>query len=58
MNEMGAIQTDDFGRTTISGLFACGDTSYIAPSQLIIAAADGSKAAIGIVADMLVESDS
>ncbi|WP_342447747.1 NAD(P)/FAD-dependent oxidoreductase [Lentibacillus salicampi] len=48
LNELGAINTDGIGRTNVEGVFACGDTSIIAPSQLIIAAAEGSKAAIGV----------
>ena len=55
LNNLGAIQTDGMGRTTVEGVFACGDTSIIAPSQLIIAAAEGSKAAIGVNASFIQE---
>lgn len=48
LNNQGAIKTDGIGRTNVEGVFACGDSSIIAPSQLIIAAAEGSKAAIGV----------
>jgi thioredoxin reductase len=52
LNPMGGIITDSFGRTNIAGVFAAGDTSVIAPSQLIIAAAEGSRAAIGVNTDL------
>ncbi|TYR80658.1 NAD(P)/FAD-dependent oxidoreductase [Priestia megaterium] len=52
MTEMGGIKTDDFGRSTISGLYAAGDASYFMPSQLIFAAADGSKTAMIVNADL------
>lgn len=55
LNEQGAIKTDGMGRTNIEGVFACGDASIIAPSQLIIAAAEGSKAAIGVNASLIEE---
>ncbi|WP_348773438.1 bifunctional NAD(P)/FAD-dependent oxidoreductase/class I SAM-dependent methyltransferase [Halobacillus litoralis] len=56
LTDQGAIKTDDFGRTNVEGVYACGDTSLIAPSQLIIAAAEGSKAAIGVNAAMVEEA--
>lgn len=55
MNSMGGIETDKAGRTNIAGVYACGDNSIIAPAQLIIAAAEGSKAAIGVVGDLVNE---
>lgn len=54
--DQGAIITDATGRTNVEGLFACGDTSIIAPSQLIIAAAAGSKTAIGVNAALFEET--
>jgi thioredoxin reductase len=48
VNEFGGIATDEWGRSTVPGVYAAGDAAYIMPSQLIYAAADGSKAAIGI----------
>ncbi|WP_341357550.1 NAD(P)/FAD-dependent oxidoreductase [Rossellomorea sp. y25] len=53
--DQGAIITDATGHTNVEGLFACGDTSIIAPSQLIIAAAAGSKTAIGVNAALFEE---
>ena len=47
-NSLGGIATDSFGRTNITGLYVAGDASVIAPCQLIIAASEGSRAAIGV----------
>lgn len=55
MNSMGGIDTDNSGRTAIAGVYACGDNSIITPAQLIIAAAEGSKAAIAVVGDLVNE---
>jgi thioredoxin reductase len=55
LNSMGGINTDDYGRTSISHVYAAGDTSFIAPSQVIIAAAEGSRAAIGVNSDLTME---
>jgi len=52
LNAMGGTVTDDFGRTTVSGVYAAGDASVVAPSQLIFAAAAGSKAAAGVNMDL------
>ncbi|GAQ19595.1 FAD-dependent pyridine nucleotide-disulfide oxidoreductase [Oceanobacillus picturae] len=46
--ESGALKTDFFNRTSVKGLFAAGDSSYINPSQLVHAASDGSKTAAGV----------
>ena len=51
-NALGAIVTDDFGRTTIPGVYAAGDASVVVPSKLIIAAASGSRAAAGVNLDL------
>ncbi|MFX3635775.1 MAG: NAD(P)/FAD-dependent oxidoreductase [Candidatus Pristimantibacillus sp.] len=48
LNEHGGIASDDFGRTNVTGLYAAGDSSIIVPAQLIVAAAEGSRAAIGV----------
>ncbi|RJE86086.1 NAD(P)/FAD-dependent oxidoreductase [Paenibacillus sp. 1011MAR3C5] len=54
-NEQGGIQTDRLGRTSVYGIYAAGDSSVIAPAQAVIAAGEGSKAAIGINADLIQE---
>ncbi|MBG9811148.1 pyridine nucleotide-disulfide oxidoreductase [Bacillus endophyticus] len=48
LNELGGITTDSWQRTNTEGVFACGDTQISGPSQLIVAAAEGSMAAISV----------
>ncbi|ULL15009.1 NAD(P)/FAD-dependent oxidoreductase [Paenibacillus sp. H1-7] len=55
-NSLNGFVTDSFGRTNVRGVYAAGDTSVVAPSQLIIAAAEGSRAAIGINTDLSEEA--
>lgn len=50
---LGGIQTDEVGRTTVEGVYAAGDSAIIAPAQVVIAAAEGSRAAIGINTDLI-----
>lgn len=52
MTPQGGFQTDAFGRTTARGVYAAGDASVISPAQLVVAAGEGSKAAIGINTDL------
>jgi thioredoxin reductase len=52
-NSQGGISTDSFGRTNIKGVYAAGDASIIAPAQLIIAAAEGLQAAVGVNRDLI-----
>lgn len=52
MTPYGGIETDAAGRTSVPGVYAAGDAAYIMPAQLIVAAGDGSRAAIGINEDM------
>lgn len=56
MNEKGGIETDEFGRTSVEGVFAAGDAAVISPAQLIVAAAEGSRAAMGVNGDLIHES--
>lgn len=51
-NLLGGIAIDSFGRTNIPGVYAAGDASVIAPAQLIIAAAEGVRAAAGVNTDL------
>ncbi|MGG4397964.1 NAD(P)/FAD-dependent oxidoreductase [Paenibacillus thiaminolyticus] len=53
--ESGGIKTDQGGRTSISGLYAAGDASYFAPSQVVFAAADGSRTAMSVNMDLTEE---
>ncbi|APH05840.1 pyridine nucleotide-disulfide oxidoreductase [Bacillus weihaiensis] len=55
LNEHGGIETDSWQRTNTEGVFACGDTRIAGPSQLIIAAAEGSMAAISVNAALIEE---
>ena len=52
VNDLGELVIDQFGRTTVPGVYAAGETSVGRPSQLIIAAAEGSRAAIGVNMDL------
>ncbi len=54
-NEHGGILTDDYGRTNVWNVYAAGDASLIIPSQLVIAAGEGSAAAIGVNGDLINE---
>lgn len=51
INENGFIPVDDFGRTSVEGIYAAGDMTSMM-QQLIIAAASGAKAAAGINMDI------
>ena len=51
-NPLGGIVVDSFGRTNTQGVYAAGDASVITPAQLIIAAAEGVRAAAGINTDL------
>jgi thioredoxin reductase len=55
LNEHGGIAADDFGRTNVDGVYAAGDASNIVPAQLIVAAAGGSRAAIGVNSELTAE---
>lgn len=54
--ENGGIVTNAMGKTTAKGVYAAGDTVDVMPSQLIYAAASGSKAAISVMADLTEEN--
>ncbi|HEX4208365.1 MAG TPA: NAD(P)/FAD-dependent oxidoreductase [Ktedonobacteraceae bacterium] len=53
-NDQGGIATDEMGHTNIKGVYAAGDTvTVLRGAQLIVAAANGSKAAAGVIADLV-----
>ncbi len=54
-NPLGGIVVDSYGRTNIQGVYAAGDASVIAPAKLIIAAAEGVRAAAGVNMDLTQE---
>ncbi|MEC0281632.1 NAD(P)/FAD-dependent oxidoreductase [Terribacillus saccharophilus] len=51
----GGILVDELGRTSVEGVYAAGEASNSGPSQLIIAAAHGSRAAAGVNSDLTME---
>lgn len=55
LNERGAIATDEIGRTSVKHIYAAGDNAIIEPAQLIVAAAEGNKAAMGVNIDLIME---
>lgn len=54
-SDNGGIVADAMGKTSVAGLFAAGDMAYVMPSQLIYAAASGSKAAMSVMAELTEE---
>lgn len=53
-NALGGIATDELGRTNIKGVYAAGDTvTNLMQSQLIMAAANGSKVAASVNTDLI-----
>jgi alkyl hydroperoxide reductase subunit F len=47
LNEKGEIEVDCAARTSTAGIFAAGDVTNVPEKQIIIAAGDGAKAALG-----------
>ena len=54
MTKNGGIEADILGRTTVSGIFACGD-NLGGPAQLVLAAAAGSQAGMGVIHELVQE---
>jgi thioredoxin reductase len=55
VDENGGMITDEAGRTTADGVYIAGETEKAGPSSLMIAAADGNKAASSINLDITLE---
>lgn len=55
VDENGIIITDGNGRTTVHGVYIAGETEKAGPSSLMIAAADGFKAATSVNMDLSLE---
>ncbi len=53
LNHYGEIAVDCAGRTGIPGLYAAGDVTNVPEKQIIIAAGDGAKAALGAYSYLL-----
>ncbi len=47
-NQWGEIKVDSYNRTNIPGIFAAGDVTDVPEKQIVIAAGEGSKAALGV----------
>ncbi|MCR6473825.1 NAD(P)/FAD-dependent oxidoreductase [Bacillus safensis] len=54
MTKNAGIETDILGRTTVSGVFACGD-NLGGPAQLVLAAAAGSQTGMGVIHEIVQE---
>ncbi|MEM7801126.1 MAG: NAD(P)/FAD-dependent oxidoreductase [Chloroflexota bacterium] len=52
LNPLGGAAVDNLGRTSVSGVYAAGESIGM-PSQLIIAASDGSRAAAAVNMDLI-----
>ncbi|MFF6015416.1 NAD(P)/FAD-dependent oxidoreductase [Lysinibacillus fusiformis] len=55
VDENGTVMTDGAGRTTAAGIYIAGETEKGGPSSLMIAAAEGFKAATSINMDIIIE---
>ncbi|GGF94704.1 thioredoxin reductase [Paenibacillus albidus] len=55
LTEAGGVVTDVLGRSSVPGVYAAGDAAETMASQLIMAAAGGSKAAMAVNADLIEE---
>lgn len=55
ISEHGGIIIDSLGRTNIDSVYAAGDITLAAPTQLIIAASEGTRAAMGVNYDLTME---
>lgn len=55
VDENGTVMTDGAGRTTAAGIYTAGETEKGGPSSLLIAAAEGFKAATSINMDITIE---
>lgn len=47
-NPKGEIEIDDYCRTSVEGIFACGDVTTVPQKQVIVAAGEGAKAAMSV----------
>ncbi|MGX9292386.1 NAD(P)/FAD-dependent oxidoreductase [Bacillus sp. A015] len=54
MTKNAGIETDILGRTSVSGVFACGD-NLGGPAQLVLAAAAGSQTGMGVIHELVQE---
>ena len=55
LDENGGVITDSAGRTSANGVYIAGETEKAGPSSLMLAAADGSRAAFSLNMDLTLE---
>ncbi len=48
-NNLGEIKVDNYNRTNVEGIFACGDVTDVPEKQIIIAAGEGAKASLSAI---------
>jgi NADH-dependent peroxiredoxin subunit F len=48
LNEKGEIIIDEYCRTSVPGIYACGDVTTVPQKQIIVAAGEGAKAAMSV----------
>ncbi len=47
-NEIGEIEVDEYGATSIPGIYAAGDVNNLWGEQIVIAAGEGAKTALRV----------
>jgi alkyl hydroperoxide reductase subunit F len=47
-NKVGEIEVDEYGSTSVPGIYACGDVNSIWGEQIVIAAGEGAKTALRV----------
>ncbi len=47
-NKVGEIEVDEYGATSVPGIYACGDVNDLWGEQIVIAAGEGSKTALRV----------
>lgn len=55
VNDLGGVKTNENGESSVEGLYSAGDSAYVMPSQLIFAAADGSRVGMAINMELSME---
>ncbi len=53
LNKFGEIVVDEKNRTSVEGIYACGDVTNIPYKQIIMAMGDGAKASLAMFEDLL-----
>ncbi|MCM1110251.1 MAG: alkyl hydroperoxide reductase subunit F [Clostridium sp.] len=53
VNSRGEIETDQYGRTSLTGVYAAGDVTDVPYKQIVIAMGEGAKAALSVFEDRM-----